>query len=102
MFKVKKELHQTIIQSYWEEFDTDDQDQWESLKSRVEEAGAEGIEDYPNQAPSDPSIWFELYQMLDHSDYENCDEDDWVSDREGTTESNFELEDESGDVIDSA
>jgi len=101
-FKAKQELYQTVIQTFWEEFDTEDQDQWESLKSRVEESSGEDLEDYPSEAPSDPSVWFQLYQMLYHIEYENCEDDDWFSDRKGSTEHQYQLEDSNSDVIDSA
>jgi hypothetical protein len=40
--------------------------------------------------------------MLYHIEYENCEDDDWFSDRKGSTEHNYQLEDSNGDVIDSA
>ena len=101
-FKVKQKLIQTVIQLYWEEFDTEDQEQWESLKARIEDSSGESMEDYPNEAPSDPSLWFDLYQNLYHSEYALQDEDDWYSDRKGTTEHSFELENSAGDVIESS
>lgn len=101
-FKATQELFQTVIQTFWEEFDTENQDQWESLKSRVKDCSGEDLDDYPDEAPSDPSLWFQLYQMLYHLEYENDEEDDWFSDRKGSTEHRYQLEDSDGNVIDSA
>ena len=98
---MKQKLIQTVIQVYWEEFDTDDQAHWESLKERVNENSAEIFDDYPDRAPSDPSIWFDLYQNLYHSEYYEQEDDDWYSDRKGTTQHSFDLEDSDGDLIES-
>lgn len=100
-FKAKQELFQTVIQTVWEEFDTKDQEQWETLKSRVEESRGEDISDLPKKAPTDPSIWFALYKKLHYAEYENSEADDWISDRKGSTEHNYELEDADGKVIES-
>ena len=99
IYKATQELTQTVVQTYWEEFDTESQEQWESLKSRVEDSGAELDNDLPADAPSDPNIWFELYKQLYYAEYENQEEDDWVSDRKGFTEYSFSLEDADGEVI---
>ena len=101
-FKVKQDLYHTVLLSYWEEFDTEDQDQWDQLLSRVEENNDEGLDDFPEDAPSDPSVWFQLYQMLYHGEYYNCEDEDWISDRNGSTEQVYQLEDGEGNVIDSA
>ena len=101
-FKAKQDRIVTVIQTFWEEFDTEDQDQWKSLKSRVEDSSGEDLEDYPDEAPSDPSVWFELFQLLYYAEWENDEDDDWVSDREGFSKIEFELEDSDGNVIDTA
>ena len=101
-FKAKQKLIQTVIQLYWEEFDTEDQEQWESLKARVEDYSGESMEDYPNEAPSDPSLWFDLCQNLYHSEYAVQEKDDWYSDLNVTTEHSFKLENSDGDVIESS
>ena len=101
IYKAVQELTQTVIQNYWEEFDTDNQDQWESLKTRAEDCSGEDLSDFPVEAPSDPNIWFELFQKVYHLEYENEDEQDWVSDRKGTTEYFYELRDGDDNVIDS-
>lgn len=95
IYKVKQELTQTVIQTYWEEFDVDSQEQWESLKLRAEVDDDE----FPEQAPSDPNQWFELYKKINCIEYGNKEIDDWISDRDGYTEYSFSLEDESGEVI---
>ncbi len=102
IYKAFQELTQVVVQTYWEEFDTDNQDQWESLKTRAENCSGEDLSNYPSKAPSDPNIWFELFQKVYYLEYENRLDDDWVSDRNGTTEYCFELRDKSDNVIGSA
>ena len=99
IYKATQELTQTVIQTYWEEFDTDSQEQWDSLKSRLADAGEELDDDLPEDAPSDPAVWFELYKKLYYAEYENQDDDDWVSDRKGFTEHSYFIEDADGEVI---
>lgn len=99
IYKAKQELTQTVVQTYWEEFDTEDQVQWDELKARIEDSGEDLDVDLPDLAPSDPNVWFELYKKLYYAEYANQDEDDWVSDRKGFTEYNFSLEDSDGEVI---
>lgn len=98
IYKAMQELTQTVIQTYWEEFDTESQEQWDSLKSRVADAGEE-LDDLPEDVPSDPVVWFELYKKLYYAEYENQDDDDWVSDRKGFTEYSYSVEDADGEVI---
>ncbi len=62
IFKAKQKLVQTVIQLSWEEFDTEDQDQWESLKERVQDQSMDDLSEFPEEAPSDPSLWFQLFQ----------------------------------------
>ena len=101
-FKARQKLVQTVIQLYWEEFDTEDQEQWDSLKTGVEEGSAKDVSKFPENAPSDPNIWFDLYKMLNYKEYENAEKDDWVSDCNGFTEYFFELEDSEGNIIESS
>ena len=97
-FKAKQKLVQTVIQLYWEEFDTEDQEQWDSLRDRVED----DLSEFPEEAPSDPNVWFQLFQNLYYAEYENAEEDYWVSDIKGFTEYSYELVDSDDNVIDSA
>jgi hypothetical protein len=92
-------LRQTVIQRYWEEFDTSDQDAWDDLRNRLEEAGGVEIADYPTKAPEDPATWFELYKQLYYGEYVNQDEDYWVSDIKGFTEYEYSLTNEKGDEV---
>jgi|LakMenEpi03Aug12_release.lakeMendotaPanAssembly.Ray.scaffolds.fasta_scaffold1072542_1 hypothetical protein len=99
IYKAVQDVTKVVTQSYWEEFDTDNQDQWESLKSRAENCSGEDLSSFPEEAPSDPNIWFELFQKVYHLEYENEDEEDWVSERKGTTEYCFELRDHNDNAI---
>ena len=99
IYKAVQDVTKVVTQSYWEEFDTDNQDQWESLKSRAENCSGEDLSSFPEGAPSDPNIWFELFQKVYHLEYENEDEEDWVSERKGTTEYCFELRDHNDNAI---
>ena len=101
-FKAKQKLVQTVIQLYWEEFDTEDQEQWESLRERVQDSASDDLSEFPEEAPSDPNIWFQLYQQLYYAEYENAEEDYWVSDIKGFTEYSYELTDTEDNVIESA
>jgi hypothetical protein len=94
-----QKMRQIVIQRYWEEFDTTDQDAWDALRSRLENNLTIDFADYPENAPEDQATWFELYKALYHLEYENQEEDDWLSDRKGTTEYQFILTDESGDEV---
>ena len=63
-FKANQKLVQTVIQLYWEEFDTEDQDQWESIKERVQDQTMDDLSEFPDEAPSDPNLWFQLFQKV--------------------------------------
>ena len=97
-FRMSQKLVQVVIQNYWEEFDTTDQDAWEDLLSRLNSDGKD-ISDYPDQAPDDSAIWFDAYKQIYYAEYENQDDDDWYSDRKGSTEYEFILTDDGGDVV---
>jgi hypothetical protein len=97
IYKAKQILEQTVVQVYLQEFDTESQEQWESLKDLLDD-GSSG--DYPEKAPDDPGIWFDILQKLDYSNYDEQEEDDWVSDRDDTTKYSFKLENSEGDLID--
>ena len=98
-YKAKQKLVQTVIQTYWEEFETENQEQWEFLRTRIEDCSGVSLDDYPEDAPSDPAVWFELYKKLYYAEYENQYDDDWVSDRKGFTEHSYSIEDADGEVI---
>ena len=93
VFKVKQKLIQKVIQIYWEEIDTGDQVKWESLIDRLRFSGVDDdfLDSFPSEASQDPDEWFELYEALDCSEYENQDSDHWESDIAGTTEYQYEL-----------
>ena len=48
---------------------------------------------------NDTAVWFDAYKQIYYAEYENQDEDDWYSDRKGSTEYEFTLTDEGGDVV---
>lgn len=98
-FRMTQQLQQVVIQRYWEEFDTSDQDAWDDLRERVESNSAVNLDFFPLDAPSDPAVWFQLYKELYYLEYENTEEDDWISDRKGTTEYEFNLTDERGEEV---
>ena len=65
----------TIIEEYWEEFDTTDQAKWESVLENASHSIDESqLEEFSKIAPTDPSIWFELYSLINEVDLENMDE----------------------------
>jgi hypothetical protein len=94
-----QQLRQVVLQEYWEEFDTGDQSAWEDLRDRAENNGSVDLDDFPTDAPEDPAIWFSLYKEVNYLEYENQEEDDWVSDRKGSTEYEFILSDDDGNEV---
>ena len=60
------------------------------------------LSEFPDEAPSDPNLWFQLFQKLSCTEYENAEDDYWVSDIKGFTEYTYELVDSDDNVIDSA
>lgn len=97
-FRMMQRNTEVVIRQFWEEFDTSDQEAWEGLRDRVDNSEID-LNDFPKLAPDDPETWFSLYKALYYLEYENQDEDDWISDRKGTTEHEFILTDEDGDEV---
>lgn len=65
----------TTYEDYWEEFDTTDQKKWQSvLKTASYSVDESKLEEFPKTAPADPSIWFDLYSLINEDDLENMDE----------------------------
>jgi hypothetical protein len=93
---VYKEFHQLII-SKIQEFDTSDQDAWDAFRSNAELNGID-IENYPQEAPSDPQIWFDLISELPTEDYAETEEDCWTMNN-GGYDTSYELEDEDGNTL---
>ncbi len=102
IYKAVQDVTKVVTQSYWEEFDTEDQDQWESLRERVQSQSMDDLSEFPEEAPNDPNMWFQLFQRLSCMEYENAEDDYWVSDIKGFTEYTYELVDSDDNVIDSA
>lgn len=91
------ELHRIDI-SRIQYFDTENQDHWESFRNDATENYGIDPEDYPEIAPSDPTIWFELIAQLDPQNYDDYKEDCHTM-RNGGYETVFELEDDNGKII---
>lgn len=98
-YKASVKLYQTVLQEFWEEFDTADQMKWDSLKARVSDSNSDFAETLPDEAPEDPEVWFQAYKELYYAEYENQEDDYWISDAEGSTEYQYDLFDDAGNVI---
>lgn len=97
-YRMTQLLRQTVIQKFWEEFDTSDQEAWDELRNRINNDNI-SLDDFPEEAPNDPSIWFSLYKELYCLEFQNREEDYWISDIKGFTEYDFILTDEKGDDV---
>jgi len=94
------EYHRVSV-TFTDEFDTDDEDKWEWLKSSVKfEMDSDDFEALPKKSPKDPQIWFSLYHQLSEMEYGEK-EDDWITLRKGGYDISRELLDAKGKVIDS-
>jgi hypothetical protein len=94
---IYKEFHQLTISNI-QSFDTDDQDAWEIFRKDAIQNYDVDADDYPEKAPSDPEIWFDLIAKLDTSQYDDKEENYWTMDK-GGYETAFELEDEEGNTL---
>jgi hypothetical protein len=55
-----------------DEFDTSDEEKWESLKSMAEfHTPKEEFDRLPDDPPNDPNIWFELYGAVHPGEFPN-------------------------------
>jgi len=91
-YKVTQTLKQTVIQEFWEEFDTSDQENWNRLLENAAECSDDDeIEEFPLDAPEDPELWLILYKYLYYGEYKNQNEDYWLSDIKGFTEYDFSI-----------
>jgi hypothetical protein len=99
IYKVSIKLYQTILQEFWEEFDTNDQEKWDDLKDRISFSDSDYADDLPDEAPNDPNVWFEAYQKIDSGEFGSQEPDRWISEENGTTNFDYELFDESGNII---
>ena len=96
---IYKEFHQLTI-SQIQSFDTDDQDAWENYRDHAIQNYGADADDYPEKAPSDPDLWFDLISKLDTSEYQDREEDCWTMNK-GGFDTAFELEDEEGNTLNS-
>lgn len=99
IYKAKQVIVQRVIQTYWEEFDTENQTQWENLIYKAEDDLMGCDFDFPKIAPSDPAIWFEVYKRLYCEEFNNREEDDWITIRKKLAEHCCTIENANGDVI---
>ena len=92
-YKVKYYLQEVVYRCAYETFKVGDQAAWDDLRRRVLEADEEAldVDEVSFKAPSDPDEWFELYQKLPHTEYTSKEDDDWYSDRKGTTVHSWSL-----------
>jgi hypothetical protein len=97
-FRMVLKKTEVVIQEYWEEFETTDEAAWKNLKNRIDTDKLD-MEEIPEHPPADPAVWFALYKALYYAEYENQEEDDWISDRKGSTEYAYILSDEDGDEV---
>ncbi len=98
-YKASLKLYQTVLQEFWEEFDTADQEKWESLKERINYSDPDFADSLPIDAPDDPQVWFEAYKELYYPEYENQEADYWISDAKGSTEYQYNLFDDEGNDV---
>ena len=94
---VYKEFHQLII-SNTQSFDTEDQEAWDCFRTDGIEFNNISPDDFPEEAPSDPQIWFDLISQLSTDEYEEREEDCWTMNK-GGFDSSFDLEDEDGNSV---
>jgi hypothetical protein len=99
-YKASLKLYQTVLQEYWEDFDTENQEQWDSLKERIRSSDSDYANSLPEDAPQDPEIWFEAYKELYYAEYENQEDDYWISDAKGSTEYQYDFFDADGNTVD--
>ena len=94
---VYKEFHKLTI-SNLQSFDTEDQEAWDRFRSDGIEFNNISPDDFPEEAPSDPQIWFDLISQLSTDEYEDREEDCWTMNK-GGFDSSFDLEDEDGNSV---
>ncbi len=96
---IYKEFHQLTISNI-QSFDTEDQDAWNNFRDDAINNFGIDPDDYPEEAPSDPQVWFDLISQLSTDEYEEREEDCWTMSK-GGFDTIYELEDEDGNTIDS-
>jgi hypothetical protein len=94
---IYKEFHE-VIYSYIQSFDTDDQESWVKYRNEAIEYHDANPNDFPENAPNDPQMWFDLLSKLDAYEFEDTEEDCWTA-RKGGFPRSRELEDQNGSVL---
>ncbi len=94
---IYKEFHQ-VTHSCIQSFDTDDHDAWKKFRNEAIEYYDVNPNDFPENTPSDPLIWFNLLSKLDVYEFEETIDDCWTA-RKGGYPRSFELEDQNGTII---
>lgn len=93
------EYHHVAV-VFSDEFDTSDSEKWEWLRSAAQEhLEPDEFEQLPEEPPTDPKLWFELYGHVAETEYSD-NEEDWITVRKGGYETSRELHDMSGNVVD--
>ena len=73
-YKFTRTRSWTTSQDYWEEFNTEDQEKWDTLLDLTSNNFGkvqEEVKAFPKKAPKEPEIWFNLYSLLHDIDLEN-------------------------------
>lgn len=97
-YTIKHDLYQTVLQTFYEKFDTEDQVKWDGLLKNAQEQGADA-NDLSELASEKVEDWLYLYKYVNSTDLSHQEEDDWISERDGTTELLMRIEDEDGSLI---
>lgn len=100
-YSIKHDLYQTVLQTFYEEFDTEDQDKWESLVKNAREQGADESDllELPSEASDNPEDWFYLYRFICSTELSNQETDEWISEINGTTEIVRRIVDANGKIV---
>ena len=100
-YTIKHDLYQTVLQTFYEEFDTEDQEKWDWLIKNAQQQGGDesNLSELPAEASDNLEDWFFLYKFVSSTDLSNQDIDEWISERDGTTEVVARIEDADGSVV---
>ena len=95
IYKFTHTLTWTTSEDYWETFDTDDQEKWNTLLGLLQFDNDDEVKSFPKKAPKDPEIWFSLYSLLNETYLENQD-DEYTGEY---LEHEYSLHDDKGNFI---
>jgi hypothetical protein len=95
---VRTEYHQ-VASIYTDQFDTSDDEKWDELKKEAEfHMPRDEFEALPEDPPSDPQLWFDVYYHVNSGEFAE-QEDDWISVRKGGFDVSNKLLNSKGKVI---